>query len=272
MNKVSKVLIGLMVSGVFISGCKTNSTDSFSASNISKEETIKAIEENFKKGKVELKGLEVHETEIPSLYRLTAEGHPDAYVTKDGKYIISGMILNVSAERPYEVNTKAKADSNAKALKNADQKHFTVLKAEGKEATHLNVFFDPLCPYCKMFYSEIPAINKLGVTVNLIPLANTDEQKAVAKNVACSADKVDAMTKTVAGQDIEESNCEINFEDFAKLSSEVEATGTPSIYTEDGIKIGGMINAEQVKSILTDLKLIKETTLEQDGKSASEAN
>ena len=105
---------------------------------------------------------DVRPTPIAGIYEISM-GSSTAYITADGKYLISGDLYeiasktNLTEERRSEGRVKGLA-----TLKDAD----LIVFASATPVKHtITVFTDTDCGYCRKLHSEIAELNKLGIRV-----------------------------------------------------------------------------------------------------------
>lgn len=136
--------------------------------------------------------------------------------------------------------------------------------AIGEEKKSIAVFTDPGCPYCANLHKSIPELNKAGVTVHylfyprLMPLGTSDPRVrdvlSTMKNVWCSDEPGESMSRAFHRMSVPSSSCEVNDEDKTKsefpayehytLGQVFGIDSTPLTITDDGRQIYGFRNAK----------------------------
>jgi thiol:disulfide interchange protein DsbC len=197
---------------------------------------------------------DVRPTPVAGMYEITL-GSSTAYISADGKYLISGDM--------YEVDTKTnltedrRTESRVKSLalvKDADV--ITFGPAVPKHT--ITVFIDVDCGYCRKLHSEIAELNKLGVRVRYAAYPRSgpgSESWAKMESVWCAKDRRTALTKSQLDEDIGVAKCGATpIATQYRLGEEMGVNGTPAIFTEAGNYIGGYLPPQQLVAHLDELK------------------
>jgi thiol:disulfide interchange protein DsbC len=183
---------------------------------------------------------------IPGLYEVTMGGLI-AYVSADGKYLVSGSIYDLVTET--NLTAARRNDARAKALVAAREDQMIIFSPENPKMT-VTVFTDIDCGYCRKFHGQIAEMNKAGVRVRyvLYPRTGPDtESWRKAEAVWCAADRKDALTRAKRGEDVKARTCgdKVIKAGFA-MGEDFGLEGTPAIYTQSGEYIGGFLTPEQL--------------------------
>jgi thiol:disulfide interchange protein DsbC len=183
---------------------------------------------------------------IPGLYEVTM-GSLIAYVSADGKYLVSGSIYDLATET--NLTAERRNDARARALAAAREDQMIIFSPANPKMT-VTVFTDVDCAYCRKFHSQIADLNKAGVRVRymLFPRTGPDTEswrKAVA--VWCAADRKDALTRAKRGEEVKSKKCSdaVVKADY-EMGEDFGLEGTPAIYTQSGEYIGGFLTPEQL--------------------------
>jgi thiol:disulfide interchange protein DsbC len=193
---------------------------------------------------------DVAATPIPGLYEVTMGG-VIAYVSADGKYLVSGSIYDLATET--NLTSERRNGARAKALAAAREDQMIVFSPENPKMT-VTVFTDVDCAYCRKFHSQIAEVNKAGVRVRyvLYPRTGPDtESWRKAEAVWCSADRKDALTRAKRGEDVKAKKCgdAVIKAGFA-MGEDFGLEGTPAIYTQSGEYIGGYLTPQQLVTLV----------------------
>ena len=163
-----------------------------SAQELSKEELASRL------NGIEAK--DITDAPIPGMYQV-AIGANVAYVTKDGRYIIRGDIINVETSANVSEETRARA--RATMLGTVDPKTMIVFKPANGEVKHtVTIFTDVDCGYCRQFHREIDKVTALGIEVHYLFYPRTGpntESWTKAEEVWCSSDHNSALTRAKLG-------------------------------------------------------------------------
>jgi thiol:disulfide interchange protein DsbC len=201
------------------------------------------------------KAEDVRQSPIPGVYEILL-GTNTAYVSADGKYLISGDLYeiatktNLSEERRTVVRSQAIA-----AIKDSD----TIVFGPATPKHTITVFIDVDCGYCRKLHSEIAELNnKFGIRVRYTAYPRSGpgtSSWAKMETVWCSKDRREALTKAQLDQDIGTAKCgSTPVGSQYKLGGDIGVNGTPAIFTEDGDYIGGYLPPQKLAEYLDELK------------------
>jgi thiol:disulfide interchange protein DsbC len=183
---------------------------------------------------------ELHVSPIPGIYEL-AHGTDVAYVTADGKYAISGDLIELKGnDNLTEVRRR---DIRQKLLANIPESDMLIFGPKDPKYT-VTVFTDVDCAYCRKLHSQIAEYNRLGVRVRYMfyPRSGPDtESWTKAEQVWCSTNRNEALTRAKLGEELKSPKSCGNSpvaRDYA-MGKEFDVRGTPSIVMNNGEMLGG---------------------------------
>jgi thiol:disulfide interchange protein DsbC len=186
----------------------------------------------------------VVDSPLPGVYEVTV-GASVAYVSKDGRYLLRGELIDLETE----VNLTAQRQNTARAsvLDQLDEAQMVIFSPE--EPVHtITVFTDIDCGYCRRMHREMDELNALGIRVRYLfyPRGGPgSEAWSKANNVWCAPDRLDAMTAAKNGEQVPARNCGTTpVREHYDLGGRVGLQGTPAIYTEAGEMVGGYLPPE----------------------------
>jgi thiol:disulfide interchange protein DsbC len=187
---------------------------------------------------------------IPGLYEV-AMGGLIAYVSSDGKYLLSGNVYDLDTQ--VNLTASRRNSARAKALAAASESNMIVFGPANAKMT-VTVFTDVDCGYCRKFHSQIADVNKAGVRVRYMFFPRTGpgtESWAKAEQVWCAADRREALTRAKKGEPVKGKTCgDAAVKSQYELGSDLGVEGTPAIFTQNGDYIGGYVTpAELVQAI-----------------------
>lgn len=175
------------------------------------------------------------------------------YATKDGRFLLLGEMINVESR----VNL---TQAELERLQSSGNKQVAAIMAGLKEdrmivmgprqaKVTMTVFTDVDCTYCARFHLDVPELNRNGVRVRylLYPRAGAGSdsyRKAVA--AWCAQDRVKAIGLAKAGQPIEMKTCAHPVDEHMRLAEQLGVNGTPTIFLDNGRRIGGYMPAKQM--------------------------
>jgi thiol:disulfide interchange protein DsbC len=196
---------------------------------------------------------DIRPSPIKGLFEV-ALGSDTAYVSADGRFLISGDMYDVDSRT--NLTEAGRSDTRKKLLAKLDEKDMIVFAPDAPKHT-ITVFTDVECGYCRKLHSEIAQINKLGVRVRYMayPRAGpgtADWQKMEA--VWCSKDRKTAITQAKQGTDVKAASCGATpvAKQYA-LGEQMGVRGTPAIFTATGDYIGGYLPPQQLVEQLNEL-------------------
>ena len=175
------------------------------------------------------------------------------YVTSDGKYIVSGNIIQIAGK--VDLTEQAHAALRREAFK-AITPAQTIVFAPPNPKYTVNVFTDMDCGYCRKLHSQIADYNREGIAIRYLFFPRTgigseSYNKAVA--VWCAPDRHRALTDAKAGMPVISKNCNNPVTMDYNLGLRVGVDGTPAIYTVDGVQIGGYVTPVEMRQRLEKL-------------------
>ena len=112
---------------------------------------------------------EVAVSPVPGLYEVTMGGLI-AYVSADGKYLLSGNVYDLDTQ--VNLTATRRNTARAKALAGVSESQMIVFGPPNAKMT-VTVFTDIDCGYCRKFHSQIAEVNKAGVRVRYMMFPRT---------------------------------------------------------------------------------------------------
>lgn len=183
-------------------------------------------------------------TVIADLYQATVNGSNLIYITKDGRYVLHGDIID----------TKLGVNMTQQSIVDLMQKmDYLAYTPKGGAKYYINVFTDIDCPYCQKLHREMDQYQKHGVEVRYFFFPRSGPYSASAQkleNVWCSKNPQKAMTEAKNQKTLPKKNCKNPIEQHMQLARQLGLQGTPLIYTEHGERIGGYRPANAVLQAL----------------------
>ncbi|MEN8179309.1 MAG: DsbC family protein [Pseudomonadota bacterium] len=170
------------------------------------------------------------------------------YVSKDGKYLLTGKLYDI--ENKVDLTTPKLAKVKIKAIEAIGEDNMIIFAPEDYKHT-VTVFTDIDCGYCRKLHKEIDQYNKLGIRVRYLMfpragIGSPSYDKAVS--VWCSDNQQEAMTLSKAGKDIDKKTCENPVKSHYELGQAVGVTGTPALFFDDGELLPGYLPAARLMS------------------------
>ncbi len=183
---------------------------------------------------------------IPGLYEVTMGGLI-AYVSADGKYLLSGNVYDLDSQ--VNLTATRRNAARAKALAAASESNMIVFGPANAKMT-VTVFTDIDCGYCRKFHNQIADVNKAGVRVRymMYPRTGPDtESWTKAEQVWCAPDRREALTRAKRGEALKGKACgDAAIKSQYELGSDLGVEGTPAVFTQNGDYIGGFLTAPEL--------------------------
>lgn len=183
------------------------------------------------------------------------------YVSFDGKFIMSGNLLGLSAAQPVNLTEIAVAEKAAErspqraaSIAAITEDDMVVFKAPNEEF-EITVFTDVDCAYCRKLHKEVPQLNELGVTVRYLAFPRAGLGSSAHKkleSVWCSEDKLAAMNLAKLERKFSSNSCESPIPSQYKLTRELRLSGTPAVILPDGELISGYMPYNDLHQYLKD--------------------
>ena len=247
--------VALLALAVAITGCNSNSTEAkqnqpttskTASSAESDAAVVKAIEDNLKASGIEQKILSAVPTSMENIYWVNAEGAPAFYSDKEGRHIILGQILEVGQSQPIEISTELRAKIAKEKLAAVPKDELIIYPAKGATKAVIYSFTDADCPYCTKMHSEMEQLNAEGIEVRYLAWPRSQDSLPKMESIWCSDDPKSAMDKAKKGQPLSSPKCDSPVQSHIELGVSLGVSGTPAVFTESGVQIGGYLPAKEM--------------------------
>ena len=194
----------------------------------------------------------IAESVIPGLY-VVSYGPDVLYITKDGRYVLEGDLLNT---RTRENLTEAmRATARLKLLNAVDPN--TMIVYAPKQVKHtVTVFTDVDCVFCRKLHSQIADYNKYGIAIRYLAFPRTGvdtESYYKAVSVWCSPDRKAALTKAKLGEQLKRTTCDNPVRQQMALADRLGVSATPTLILENGSLVSGYIPPDRMSKMLDKL-------------------
>lgn len=191
---------------------------------------------------------EVRRTAIPGLYEVRVGRAEIIYTDATGDYVIYGDLLDLRNKR----NLTQERTNLLMAIQFDDLPfdNAIVLK-RGDGSRRLAVFEDPNCSYCLKLEQQLQSVDNVTIYVFLYPILSPDSH-IKSRDIWCAQDRAKAWLDWAVNQkQPAEARC-----DTLPIQSNVEwgslngVSGTPTMFFEDGTRIGGFVDIPAVEKAL----------------------
>ena len=239
--KLQKLLVSAAIAALLVPAAVRAQDDS---------EQVKAA---FKKKFPDVTVDSVRKVPYGNLYEINAQGEL-LYTDQNTTYLFLGSIVdtktreNVTEARTRQIN----------AVKFDTLPFDSAIKiTRGNGSRKVAIFEDPNCGYCRKFEQDLLAISDITVYVFLYPILSPDSS-VKSKNVWCAPDKgeawLDLMLKGKQPAPAD-AKCDTAAVDKAlAFGRSKKVQGTPTIFFEDGDRVGGAMTREAFSKKLASVK------------------
>jgi len=200
---------------------------------------------------------EVADSPVDGMYEV-AVGSNVAYVTTDGRYLLQGDLYDLTTNE--NVTESRRARERVSMLSSVDRADMIVFSPAPEDVDHtVTIFTDIDCGYCRQFHSEIAKVNDLGIAVQYLfyPRTGPDtESWYKADRVWCSGteERNEYLTAAKLGGQIPEDSCESTpVNAHYELGRAVGVRGTPTVFSESGVQLGGYLPPDDLLDRLEQL-------------------
>jgi thiol:disulfide interchange protein DsbC len=187
---------------------------------------------------------DVRDAPLPGFYEVTV-GNVVSYVTTDGRFLIRGEVIDMATQA--NVTEQRREATRAELLAAIDPATAIVFSPQdGNVKYRVTVFTDVDCGYCRQFHREIAEVNALGIEVRYVSYPRTGpntESWTKAERVWCATDRKAALTQAKLGAEpaaVPECTSTPVAQEYA-LGHSVGLSGTPAIYSDSGVELGGYL-------------------------------
>ncbi len=193
---------------------------------------------------------------IKGIYEVGVDGGDIIYVSADGRYLLSGVMIDLVTQE--NLTERVLAGRRVKVLDGVPENSMIIYEPEGEVKHTLTTFTDIDCPYCRKMHREMALLNRMGIRVRymLFPragVASKSYEKAVS--VWCADDQQGEMTKAKTGAIPELRECQNPVREQMALARRLGLQGTPYTITDTGRAINGYVPAPELLESLEADKL-----------------
>lgn len=188
-------------------------------------------------------------------FREVIAGGQLLYVSDDGRYLMQGAVLDIQQKQDLMQTSAALAKYRRDLLASVPASERIVFAPPNAKYT-ISVFTDIECGYCRKLHSEIGDLNRLGIAVEYLAfprmgLGSQDHKDMIS--VWCAPDRKRALTDAKAGKPIPGRDCKNPVTMEFDLGQRIGVSGTPAIYSAQGIQLGGYLPPDALRAKLDEL-------------------
>lgn len=188
----------------------------------------------------------VRPSAIPGLFEVQ-RGSLFGYVTADGRYLISGDLIDL--QTGAELTEASRKKMRVDLIAGLGNNYVAFDPPGGKAANSVTVFVDVDCGYCRKLHDEIPSYNALGIGFNYVffPRAGLGSDSERQLNAAwCSPDRKAATARAIHGEKFDVAACDTPTKQHYELAAKLGVRGTPMMILPTGDVVNGYIPAQQL--------------------------
>jgi thiol:disulfide interchange protein DsbC len=168
------------------------------------------------------------------------------YVSNDGKYLLHGNLLDVAKNENLTRRSEGALRRGELAKVGPERR---IIFAAAKPKHRITVFTDTECGFCRKLHGQMAEYNARGISVEYLFYPRSgpgSEGFAQAVAVWCAKDRREAMNRAKAGAILPPARCDNPIADDYALGQRVGVDGTPAIYADNGVQIGGYLPPDEM--------------------------
>lgn len=247
MNKLKiGVLAGLLALAFMASGASSGAQDiKQDAKGDTAARIMKTLQTRLPKISIE----KVQPSQWPWLYEVITDGEM-FYTDETGNYLFYGKVMDTRTREDLtgkRWNELMAVDFNTLPLNLA----FKLVKGDGSRK--IAVFADPDCPFCVRFERSLQDVTNVTVYTFLYPLESLHpDAMEKSKRIWCAKDRQSTWAAWMTNKKelpAAASTCNTDaLSTLAKLGEKLKVVGTPTLIFEDGHRVPGALDKEQLEA------------------------
>lgn len=197
----------------------------------------------------------VQPSPVAGLYQVIA-GDQVVYSDPSGDHVVVGHMMDTQTHQDLSANaldTFYTIDFNSLPFDSA----IRIVKGNG--ARKVALFEDPDCPYCRKLEQAMSSMTNLTVYLFLFPLEQVHPHAtADAEAIWCSPDRPSAWTNWMLSRTPPPKGGSCANDPIQKihtLADSLHVHATPTIFLQNGKRIGGAIPADQLERLMAEAQL-----------------
>lgn len=105
---------------------------------------------------------------LPGFYDAQISEGGNVLIREDGKYFIAGDLWEVQSAGLVNHSEQHRAQWRKTQLDSVTKRDMLVFSPQTKAKTHVHVFTDVDCGYCRRLHQEVPLLNRYGIEVRYL--------------------------------------------------------------------------------------------------------
>lgn len=245
---MKKMLVSLFAASLLLGS--HGSALASSAVSPQQAETLKTA---IKKARPNIAVGDIRATAVPGLFEVDL-GKDTVYMPADGKYLISGTMYRVEANRFVNIADERLQPVRAQKLSTVKRDDMIIYSPKGKAKSYVTVFTDIDCGFCRKLHKEVPTLNEMGIEVRYLAFPRAGYPSPSADKLAtawCSDNPRETLTQLKSGVSVATKTCAHNpVEAQFKLGNELGVNGTPALFKPNGEILPGYMPAAELAAAL----------------------
>ncbi|PKM31259.1 MAG: protein-disulfide isomerase [Gammaproteobacteria bacterium HGW-Gammaproteobacteria-11] len=200
-------------------------------------DTAAALSAHFERLGLPAQVRSVEPSALPGVMQVMTSTGRVLYASEDGALLLEGALLDISGERMVNLTARVEAESVRDAVNNMPRDELVIFGAD-EPKTHITVFTDVDCGYCRVLHQEVEELNQLGIEVRYaaFPRSGPNEASAATmQSIWCADDRQAAMTLAKAGEPVEPKTCDNPVVEQLLFGQQLGVKGTPAIFFANGV-------------------------------------
>jgi thiol:disulfide interchange protein DsbC len=192
----------------------------------------------------------VEPSPVPGLYQVIS-GDKVLYVDASGDHLILGNMIDTrTKENLSQDAVDARYSINFNSLPFGE----AIKIVRGNGARKLALFEDPDCPFCRQLEHNMTSLSDVTIYLFLFPIQELHPNALTdAKLIWCSPDRASAWTNWMVYRTPIPGGGSCANDPIAKintLAQSLHVTATPTIFLQNGHRIGGSIPVSQLQQMM----------------------
>lgn len=238
MNKITVGVLGALVAVALTAS---------SGAQDAKVETAARIQKTLQTRLPKIVIEKVQPSQWPWLYEVVTDGEL-FYTDATGDFLFYGKVMDTKTREDLTTkrwNDLLKVDFNTLPL------NLALKQVKGNGSRKVAIFADPDCPYCVRFEKTLQEVTNVTVYTFLYPLESIHPgAMAKSKRIWCAPDRQATWSAWMLNKKELPQGSDCNTEalnTLVKLGEKLKVTGTPTLIFEDGHRVPGSIDKEQLE-------------------------
>lgn len=224
-----------------------------------KKAITSAVERIAKQVGKKLPVTEIRPSLIPGLFQVTSDLNV-FYISKSGEFALFGDMIDTNKSKDdWSVTDQVARELRRKVLAGLKEQDMIIFPATAPKVGNAYVFTDLDCPYCHKMQDNIKKYTDKGIEIRYLAFPRSGPKtpsfdKAIT--VWCAKDKAAAYDATIEDpKNYVKNTCVKNPVQMEyELGERMGVNGTPTIFLDNGSKLGGLVDAKTLLKMIQEQK------------------